>query len=305
MGKGTRKPSDMNAPKRPLSAYMQWANKARPALVKAHPSWAVTKIMAQLGKDWKKTSSSERTAFQAKYEKAKAAYDKKFAAYKNSKNYKNFEMQKLAFKIHETKKPYRADPNAPKRPLSAYMLYAGSVRAEIVSANPDMANSEIMKEQGVWWKALSEAERAPWVAKAAKAAAKHQKLVAKYQNSRDYQTYQAEKAAYKANMLARRNKLMGVKSKRARSESAPKKAKKAKRSRRSASRRSARRARTPKAPKSSATSGSEASTKKSRSRKGKRRARRRARAPRSSKRSSSRSTKRSSRRARTPKSSKR
>merc|ERR1719494_159697 len=196
--------------------------------------------------DWKKVGSSERATFQAKYDKAKAAYDKKFATYKNSKNYKNFEMDKLAWKIHETKKPYRADTNAPTRPLSAYMLYAGSVRAEIAAANPDMAAKDIMAEQGVWWKALSETERAPWVAKAQKATAKYQKLLEKYRNSRDYQTYAAEKAAYKEKMLATRNKLMGVKKKRARSESAPKKAKKAKRSRRSSSKRSARRARTPK-----------------------------------------------------------
>merc|ERR1719494_1765444 len=185
--------------------------------------------------DWKKVGSSERATFQAKYDKAKAAYDKKFATYKNSKNYENFEMDKLAFKIHETKKPYRADPNAPKRPLSAYMLYAGSVRAEIAAANPDMAAKDIMKEQSVWWKALSETERAPWVAKAAKATARHQKVLAKYHTSRDYQTYVAEKAAYKEKMLATRNRLMGVsaKKKRARSESAPNKAKKAKRTRRS------------------------------------------------------------------------
>merc|ERR1719505_288866 len=125
---------------------MQWASKARPAIAKAHPSWGMAQVATRLGKDWKKTSSSERATFQAKYEKAKAAYDKKFATYKNSKNYKNFQLEKLAWKIHETKKPYRADPNAPTRPLSAYMLYAvfhlengrpnSSVRAEIVAANP-------------------------------------------------------------------------------------------------------------------------------------------------------------------------
>merc|ERR1719505_152745 len=182
---------------------MQWASKARPAIAKAHPAWGMAQVAAQLGKDWKKTSSGERATFQAKYDKAKAAYDKKFATYKNSKSYKNFEMEKLAFKIHVTKKPYRADPNAPKRPLSAYMLYAGSVRAEIAAANPDMAVKDVMREQGVWWKALSETERAPWVAKAAKASAKHAKLVEKYHKSRDYQAYMEEKAAYKAEQLTK------------------------------------------------------------------------------------------------------
>merc|ERR1719474_1460726 len=102
-----------------------------------------------------------------------------------------------------------------------------------------------MKEQAVWWKALSETERAPWLKKAAAAKAKYEKLVAKYHKTADYQTYIAEKEAYKADQLAKRNKLMGIKKKRARSASAApkKKAKKVKRS--------PRRARTPKAPKKS------------------------------------------------------
>merc|ERR1719203_1250483 len=205
--------------------------------MKAHPGWGVARIGIQLGKDWKNVSSSDRAPLQAKYVKAKAAYDKKLATYKNSKNFRAFQMELLAWKIHETKKTFRADPNAPKRPTSAYMLYAGSVRKEIVRDNPDMEVVAVMREQAVWWKALSDSERAPWVKKAEAARAKYAKLVEKYHKTRDYQTYMAEKEAYKAGQLAKRNKLMGVKKKRARSESAPKAVKKAKK------------ARTPKAPK--------------------------------------------------------
>merc|ERR1719168_516858 len=195
--------------------------------MKAHPSWGVAEIGKRLGKDWKAVSSAERAPLEAKYSKAKAAYDKKLEAYKKSKNYNTFQHELLAWKIHATKKPFRSDPNAPKRPTSAYMLYAASVRAEIVKANPDMEVAAVMKEQAVWWKALSEEERAPWVKKAAAAKAKHQKLMEKYQKSRSYQAYLAEKEAYKADQLAKRNKLMGVKTKRARSDSAgPRKAKK-------------------------------------------------------------------------------
>merc|ERR1719379_2801034 len=123
----------------------------------------------------------------------------------------------MAWKIHATKKPFRADPNAPKRPASAYLLYAASVHDEIVKANPDKEVAAVMKEQAVWWKALNEEERAPWLKKAEAAKAKYAKLVAKYHKT-------AEKEAYKAEMLAKRYKLMGLKQKkkRARSESAPK-----------------------------------------------------------------------------------
>merc|ERR1719204_1955903 len=134
LGKSARRPSDMNAPKRPLSAFMQWAAKARPAIMRANEGWGVAEVGKQLGKDWKNVSSSEVAGYQAKYLKAKESYDKKLAAYKKSKNYANFQHELLAWKIHATKKPFSADPNAPKRPLSAYMLYAATVRKEILKA---------------------------------------------------------------------------------------------------------------------------------------------------------------------------
>jgi len=308
MGKGTRKPSDINAPKRALSAFFLWANKTRPSVIAAHPEWGVADVGRELGSMWKKVSSSEKAGFEAKHAKAKKIYESKMESYKKSKDYKKFQTELLAYKIHQTKKPFAADPNAPKRPLSAYMLYSASVRSEIIKANPDMAaarerqrDCEVMQEQGARWKALSESDRAPWVAKSEAAKKKYERLVLKYQNTNDYQKYINQRNAYKADMIAKRNRLMGIK-KRARSEggksATPKKAK------RSTSRRSTsvRRARTPKASRSR--SGSKKKSSKSR----RRAVARRARAPKGSKRASrksaskSRSTsRRSARRARTPK----
>ena len=44
------------------------------------------------------------------------------------------------------KKAKRAkkDPNAPKRPMNAYMLYANSVRAQVKEDNPDMPVTEVV-----------------------------------------------------------------------------------------------------------------------------------------------------------------
>jgi len=301
MGKGTRKPSDINAPKRALSAFFLWANKTRPSVIAAHPEWGVADVGRELGSMWKKVSSSEKAGFEAKHAKAKKIYESKMESYKKSKDYKKFQTELLAYKIHQTKKPFAADPNAPKRPLSAYMLYSASVRSEIIKANPDMAAAQVMQEQGARWKALSESDRAPWIAKSEAAKKKYERLVLKYQNTNDYQKYINQRNAYKADMIAKRNRLMGIK-KRARSEggksATPKKAK------RSTSRRSTsvRRARTPKASRSR--SGSKTKSSKTR----RRAVARRARAPKGSKRASrksaskSRSTsRRSARRARTPK----
>merc|ERR1719277_933809 len=125
---------------------------------------SVSAIGKKLGEMWKKVSDSERASFEKKAASQKAAYASKLEKYMKSAKYRKHQMNMLAWKIHETKKPFKKDENAPKRPLSAYMLYAASVRSKIVKENPDMAVSEIMREQSVWWKALSDGEQSKWKA---------------------------------------------------------------------------------------------------------------------------------------------
>jgi len=306
-GKRSRKPVDDAAPKRPLSAYFLWVNKNRASVMKENSDSSLGEIAKILGNMWKKTSSSDRGSFENKAEKDKKTYQSKMEKYKKTSSYKKFQMEMLAWKIHETKKPFPKDQTAPSRSLSAYMLYGASVRSKIVKENPDMAVPEVMKEQGVWWKALSSKDRKPWMEKAESAKEKYQKKLARYMKTNEYQIWVTERDEYKKNMLEKRNKLMGIK-KRVRSESKPGKAKKQKRSvrrsrtpkaskSRSASRKSSkRRSRTPKAPRKSLS----ASRSSSRRRSSRRRAARRSRTPKASKRKSS-SRKASKRRARTPK----
>merc|ERR1719189_2693737 len=88
--------------------------------------------MAVVGKEiallWKKASASEKAPLEKKADAAKKTYQAKMEKYQKTGNYKKHQMRMLAWKIHETKKPFRKDENAPKRSLSAYMLYAASIR---------------------------------------------------------------------------------------------------------------------------------------------------------------------------------
>ncbi|TFK56245.1 HMG-box [Heliocybe sulcata] len=47
------------------------------------------------------------------------------------------------------------DPNAPKRPPSSYLLFQNEVRKVIHQQNPNMPNSELLKEISRRWKELS------------------------------------------------------------------------------------------------------------------------------------------------------
>lgn len=270
LGRNAKKPSDPNAPKRPFSAYFLWANKTRSSVVQENPEATMGDIGKLLGTMWKKVS--DKSEYEAKSKKQRATYEVKMEKYKKTSNYKKFQMELLAWKIHETKKPFKQDPNAPKRNSSAYMLYITSVRKQIVEDNPDMEHKDIMREQSVWWKALNEKDRAPWVAKAAAAKKKYAAQVERYMKTADYRKYTNEKDEYKQSMLMKRNKLMGIK-KRARSKSKPSKSparkrqkRRSTRSSRSASRRRTRRARRSRTPKSSKSRSRRRSTSRRRAR---------------------------------------
>jgi len=75
--------------------------------------------------------------------------------------------------IKKVKKPGKGsegkkekDPNAPKRPLSAYFAFANDKRAELVAANPDAKFKEMSKLLGQAWKDLDEKTKNKYKAEA-------------------------------------------------------------------------------------------------------------------------------------------
>jgi cell division septum initiation protein DivIVA len=54
------------------------------------------------------------------------------------------------------------DPDAPKRPASAYILFSNAKRAEIVKANPGAKLPEVAKILGGMWKALTPEQQAAY-----------------------------------------------------------------------------------------------------------------------------------------------
>ena len=86
-----------------------------------------------------------------------------------------------ASKKKATKK--KKDPNAPKRPLSSYMIFAGETRASIVAENPGASIGEVGKALGAKWKAFSAEEKAPFEAKARDAKVKYEEAMKAYKAS--------------------------------------------------------------------------------------------------------------------------
>ena len=84
------------------------------------------------------------------------------------------------------KKKKVKDPDAPKLPTSAYVLFCADARPRLLEEQPDLATTEVMKALGVKWKEADDEARKPYVAA----------------NAEAKQKYVEEKAAYTAKLIA-------------------------------------------------------------------------------------------------------
>lgn len=84
------------------------------------------------------------------------------------------------------KKKVKKDPNAPKKPMTGYMLYSVKIRPTVKAENPDMQFGDIARAIAEKYKALSEDEMAELNEKA----------------EADKQRYKQEMAAYKKKQVA-------------------------------------------------------------------------------------------------------
>jgi len=205
--KGDKKPVDEKAPKKPLTAFFRWANENREAVRADNPDAKITEITKIMGEKWKNLKPSEKKVHEDAAKEEKATWERLMAAYKHTSNYKDHQEKLHQYNVFLTKKPFKKDPNAPKRAMTSYMLFVNEERPKIVEANPDAKVTEILKLVGAAWSKLTDAEKKPWAAKAAKAKEAHAAELAEYQKSELHQQYLKEKEEYLSEMKDKRKRL--------------------------------------------------------------------------------------------------
>jgi REP element-mobilizing transposase RayT len=165
-GKAT-KVVDPNKPKRAPSAYFIWMGENRAKVIAEHKLDAskVTEVMKKMGELWSKMPEAQKKPFEEKAAKAKEQYEKDMAAYEPD------ESQFI------TKKGTKAakDPNAPKKASTAYFIFMGENRAKIIAEHTlDSSKvAEVAKKAGEIWGTMTDAQKAPFTAKAEKDKARY------------------------------------------------------------------------------------------------------------------------------------
>lgn len=94
-----------------------------------------------LGEEWKKLSDNDKVEYEQKAEEDKKRYQKEMENYTPPSDDDNDSDDGGGKK---KAKRAKKDPNAPKKPMNAYMLYANSVRAQVREENPDMSMAEVV-----------------------------------------------------------------------------------------------------------------------------------------------------------------
>eukprot|EP00590_Aulacoseira_subarctica_P011568 CAMPEP_0172419804 /NCGR_PEP_ID=MMETSP1064-20121228/6210_1 /TAXON_ID=202472 /ORGANISM="Aulacoseira subarctica , Strain CCAP 1002/5" /LENGTH=229 /DNA_ID=CAMNT_0013159459 /DNA_START=115 /DNA_END=804 /DNA_ORIENTATION=- len=85
-----------------------------------------------------------------------------------------------------TKKKIPKDPDAPKRPMSAFLDYSKTFRSQVIRDNPEVKdNKDISKILGALWRNASDAERKPFVDKELKARLEYKERSNIYRKQRD------------------------------------------------------------------------------------------------------------------------
>ena len=87
--KKSKAKKDRNAPKRPLTPYIQYSKDNRSRIKKKNPEFDFGEIGKELGKQWQKVSSEEKKKLDAAYQKGLKKYEKQLEKYKKKKKKSN------------------------------------------------------------------------------------------------------------------------------------------------------------------------------------------------------------------------
>jgi len=178
-----KKARDPGAPKRNMSAYLLYQNGMRETFKTQNPGMTFGQLAKYTSAMYAELSSEEKEAWVARAEADKARYLQELASYLPPPGFDAKGDAVLTFAGRPAGrrggKPVR-DPNAPKRNMSAYLLYQNAMRNQFRRENPGMTFGQLAKYTSAMYKCMTPQEKELWNQRA----------------SQDKDRYNAEMAAY-------------------------------------------------------------------------------------------------------------
>ncbi|KAK2824802.1 hypothetical protein Q7C36_018729 [Tachysurus vachellii] len=160
---------DANKPKGRTSAYAFFVLSCREEHKKKSPGTTVNfaKFSKTCSERWKTLAATEKKKFEDQAKADKDRYDQEM------KNY-------IPPKGMVRKKKKKKDPNAPKRPPSAFFVFCSEHRPTVKGEYPGLSIGDIAKKLAAMWAKQSPKDRTPYEQKAAALRQKYEKDIAEY-----------------------------------------------------------------------------------------------------------------------------
>jgi HMG (high mobility group) box len=122
-------------------------------------------------------SSEDRVKYEKMAATDKARYESEMKDYVPPKG------SKQDVKNNKIKKPKaKKDPNAPKKPLTSFMLFSNEVRSRIQKENPSMTFGELGKKIGELFRGLSSSEKQKYEDMSKKEKERYKKQMQDFEN---------------------------------------------------------------------------------------------------------------------------
>jgi len=204
------KPKDEHAPPKPKNGYQKITGEARARLKEQRPELA-TDLKAMglaLKEEWDKVTEAEKERLQKEYEEEMAIWKPKWEAYKKTPHYKEFFEIKQDWVDARARKKLvkKLNADAPKRPKSGYMIYAGEIRERVQKEVFDSGGGmgDIGKKISEEWAALGEEKQAEYKAKSEEMKKDFDVKFADYKKSEAWAKFCDEKAKLESKQLQKK-----------------------------------------------------------------------------------------------------
>jgi len=157
-----KKPArDPGAPKRNLSAYLLYQNAMREQFKAQNPGMSFGQLSKYTSAMYAQLTPEEKAAWQARADADKARYEHDLATYAPPPGYDQRGEQIIVVAKHKKGRMHK-DTNAPKKNVSAYLLYQNAMRDKFKRDNPGMSFGQLSKYTSHMYKNLSPEEKAAW-----------------------------------------------------------------------------------------------------------------------------------------------
>jgi high mobility group protein B2 len=171
---------DAGAPKRNMSAYLLYQNAMREQFKAINPGMTFGQLSKYTSAMYSELHS-EKEAWVARAEADKARYLHELASYVPPPGYDpkgDAIISPISTKGRKGKP--EKDVNAPKRNMSAYLLYQNAMRNQFKRENPGMTFGQLAKYTSHMYKNLTPEEKATWEARAAQDKARYDAEISAY-----------------------------------------------------------------------------------------------------------------------------